>query len=133
MHQKSQCLFFSEKWVRKRKWLKRLAFLDCDSPKCKANYFVGFNVDGDDNEHIVCKTPLLKLGVGLVAQVSLDYMHLVCLGVVRMMVIAWCNDPLNIRLCSRDIESLTTQLNTIISHLPIEIQRKPRTLREMDR
>lgn len=45
--------FGCEKCMQKGKWLKRVTFPDCDSPKRKDNYFVDFNVDDDDNERNV--------------------------------------------------------------------------------
>lgn len=34
-------------------------------------------------------SPLSEIGVGLVSQFPLDYMHLLCLGVVRKFLLQW--------------------------------------------
>jgi hypothetical protein len=47
-----------------------------------------------DEEHHHGRTPLLDLPIGLVTDFVLDYMHLVCLGVVCKLVKFWLAGPL---------------------------------------
>lgn len=48
-------------------------------------------------EHQVRASPLNELGVGLVSSFVLDYMHLVCLGVMRKLIYLWLKGPLTCR------------------------------------
>ena len=41
--------------------------------------------------------------LGMVTQFPIDYMHLVCLGVMKRILIIWKKGPLQCRLGSRDI------------------------------
>lgn len=40
-------------------------------------------------EHHKGNTPLEKIGIGLVSNVPLDYMHLVCLGIMKSLLMFW--------------------------------------------
>lgn len=55
-------------------------------------------------EHQVDVSPLNKLGVGLVSSFVLDYMHLVCLGVMRKLIYLWLKGPLR---CRQSVKILT--------------------------
>lgn len=57
----------------------------------------------------------------MVSQFPLDYMHLVCLGVMKR------------RLGSRVIDDISQHLLNLKSHIPSEFARKPRSLKEIDR
>lgn len=57
----------------------------------------------------------------MVSQFPLDYMHLVCLGVMKR------------RLGSRVIDDISQHLLNLNSHIPSEFARKPRSLKEIDR
>lgn len=122
--------FGCERCCQKGEWCSRMTFQDCNSPKRKDSDF--FSND-NENEHIKGRSPLLNLNLGLVTQFPLDYMHLVCLGVMRKLLISWTRGPLGVRLCSRDIDNLSANLTSFIKNIPSEFPRKPRSLRELDR
>jgi hypothetical protein len=65
-------------------------------------------------------TPLSCLPVGLVSSFILDYMHLVCLGVMRRMVHYWLKGPIaaGIRLRGLDVEWLSERLVTLANFIP---------------
>jgi len=49
-------------------------------------------------EHQTMCSPLVKYNIPCVSSFSLDYMHLVCLGVVRHILFFWKNGPRHCRL-----------------------------------
>jgi len=120
----------------------------CDRCRQKGEYFehkviypeidaplrtdAAFNRYEEDGHHLG-STPLQKLSVGLVSQVPLDYMHLVCLGVTRRLLLAWLRGPLKCRQQSRTVESMSAELVKLRAHIPVEFARKPRSLSEIDR
>ncbi len=124
--------FGCEKCRQKGKWLKQMTYPECEAPKREDRYFLLFSHD-DDDDHILGMSPLLKLNLGLVSQFPLDYMHLVCLGVMRKLLISWCRGKFSARLCSRDIDNLSKNLTGFAIDIPDELPRKPRSLREVDR
>lgn len=92
-----------------------------------------------DESHHHGPTPLSLLPVGLVSQFGFDYMHLVCLGVVRKLLKFWLGghirkDPsLASRLCARNVLLLSQNLLKHHNSIPIEFARKPRSVHEVDR
>lgn len=66
---------------------------------------------------------------GLVSHVPLDYQHLLCLGVVKKLINIWLCDALKVRLPFRKVQIISNALENIIRpHVPVEFQRKPRSL-----
>ncbi|XP_063931836.1 uncharacterized protein LOC135143826 [Zophobas morio] len=51
-----------------------------------------------DEEHHVGETPLLVLPIDFIACFPIDYMHCICLGVVRKLLNSWLSGPLHVRL-----------------------------------
>ncbi|KAF5281928.1 hypothetical protein FQR65_LT14454 [Abscondita terminalis] len=66
----------------------------------------------------------------LVENVVLDYMHLVCLGVVKKLIILWLDGPLPNRLPSRIVNEINENLISLKSTVPQEFVRKPRAIKE---
>ena len=52
----------------------------------------------EQEEHHKGPSPLTALSMGMVSKFPLDYMHLVCLGVVKRFLTAWLRGPLKCRL-----------------------------------
>ncbi|PIK42768.1 hypothetical protein BSL78_20370 [Apostichopus japonicus] len=83
-----------------------------------------------DINHHHGPTPLLRLGIGMVSCFPQDYMHLVCLGVTRKLIMLWMKGPLKTRLGPRVIDGMSTSLISLRSFIPCEFARKPRSMRE---
>lgn len=60
-------------------------------------------------------------------------MHSVCLGVVKKLLNTWISGSLSVRLRSRDVNLISQHLLSLKTHIPIEINRKPRDLSELTR
>lgn len=86
-----------------------------------------------DARHHIGPTPLTELSIGMVSQFPLDYMHLVCLGVMRRLLKFWMKGPLNNRQGPRVIQSISSSLSSLHSVMPCEFARKPRPLTEFER
>jgi len=70
-------------------------------------------------------------GVNVVSSFSLDYMHLVTLGVMKKLILLWMKGPLNVRLPSSKIKQISNLLLSFRSKFPCEFSRKPRALEEV--
>lgn len=55
------------------------------SPRSDEEYSIGL----DEGHHKEGKSPLSILPIGMVSQVPFEYMHLVCLGVMKKLLLAW--------------------------------------------
>ncbi|GBO24127.1 hypothetical protein AVEN_105168-1 [Araneus ventricosus] len=80
--------------------------------------------------HQRTKSFLSELDVGLVTQVPLDYMHLVCLGVVKRLVRVWVKKgQKKCKLNVHCIENISFKLSVINQqHYPKEFSRRPRPI-----
>lgn len=77
-------------------------------------------------------SPLVTyLGVSMVSGFALDYMHLVCLGVVRRLIAYWRKGP-GVKLSRANIDAISSCQNSLRNHVPSVFQRRPRSLEEAD-
>lgn len=83
--------------------------------------------------HQNSKSPLIGV-VDCVTGFVLDYMHLVCLGIVRRLMRFWKTEATSpVRLSPSLIRALSSRLEDLNGTLPSEITRQPRSLFESDR
>lgn len=81
-------------------------------------------------EHHLDNSPFKNLGVGMVTQFPLDYMHMVCLGVVKKLLKVWMHKKI---ITMDDLKILSNHLVAIRDYVPKEFARKYRALDELDR
>ncbi|KAL2083702.1 hypothetical protein ACEWY4_021475 [Coilia grayii] len=87
----------------------------------------------EDEDHHKGNSPLTQINVAMVTMFILDYMHLVCLGVTRKLIRFWMKGDLCCRLGSQAVKAISARLVQLTEHIPVEFQRKPRSLSEIDR
>lgn len=109
----------------------RMTFPDTDSTLRTNESFI--NMTDEDHHLSDVPSPLSQLPIGMVTGFVLDYMHLVCLGVVRRLLLVWLRGPLPLRLCARAVSHLSQRLLSLQSCTPCEFSRKPRSLSDIDR
>lgn len=64
-----------------------------------------------------------------VTNVPLDYMHLICLGIMRKLLYLWLDGELHYRLQYRAVNEISTRLiSKLKPSIPVEFARKPRKL-----
>lgn len=86
-----------------------------------------------DSDHHVGVSPLSNLNIGFVSQFALDYMHLVCLGVMRKLLHLWLSGPLSVRLSSKSVKLISSYLLRVTNKVPGEFARRPRSLNDINR
>ena len=87
-----------------------------------------------DQKHHLRESPLVIIpSLGMISQAPADYMHLVCLGIMRKIVFMWLKGPLATRLGPRMVKELSEKLVDIRSYIPSEFARKPRSFHEFER
>ncbi|CAG9769997.1 unnamed protein product [Ceutorhynchus assimilis] len=84
-----------------------------------------------DEDHHVGISPLLNLDIDMVNIFPIDYMHNVCLGVMKKLLNSWVGGNLNVRLPTRLVTFISNRLVNCVSFIPGEINRKPRPLSEL--
>ena len=96
-------------------------------------YEVGFrgNIWRSPNKDI---SPLLKVeGFCCIKQFPLEYMHRVCPGATKRMLVFRRQGPRQCRLSNQQKEVLSANLNALNRKMPSEFSRQPRWLDELDR
>ena len=78
----------------------------------------------------VGNSPLTELSFGMITGFPLDYMHLVCLGVVRRLINLWLHGPFTCKLSQTIISEISDKLVMIQPYISREFSRKPRALFE---
>lgn len=76
-------------------------------------------------------SPLERLGVGMISQIPIDYMHLCCLGIMKKLILVWINGPLPHRLSNNQIKRISDKLVSFKKRVPSHFSRKPRSLSEV--
>ncbi len=94
---------------------------------------VSFRAHTDEDHHIA-ESPLIKLPVDLISVFPYEYMHLMCLGVTRKLITLWTRGKVNVfRLSAKQVDSISEKLLKLKPQIPLEFNRKPRSLRDIDR
>lgn len=117
-----------DRCVQKGKWLNRVTFNDNHAVLRTDLDFI----NQSDKSHHVGVSPLLGLGLRLVSDVVLDYMHLICLGVVKKMLVCWKRGPLKHREGKRFQISVSEKLVNFRKFVPSEFNRKQRSLFDLE-
>ena len=86
-------------------------------------------------DHQNSRSPLSDCGILCIKDFALDYMHLVCLGVVKRLLWFLRKGPKGspCRLSFKQISEISDHLESFKGKLPSEFARQPRTLQELER
>lgn len=89
----------------------------------------------DQDHHKEGINALSKLPVGAFSQVPFEYMHLICLGVVKKCISAWIDGAFtkSSKLCTRQIFQISASLNNLSQFCPREFARRPRSIESYKR
>lgn len=90
----------------------------------------------DDDFHISNEISILTKidGFDSVKMFCLDYMHLVCLGVMKKLMLLWFSKgPLTVRVRSRKTNELSAVILSLNKHITSDFARKLRSIHEMRR
>ena len=92
------------------------------------------NQTQEDYHKADVNSPFLNLPIDTVQDFPVDYMHQVCLGVMKKLLLTWMRGPrANNRLSSDQIGQICTKLVSLAHYIPQEFARKSTGLEEVDR
>jgi len=116
-----------DKCSQKGKYLGRMTFPECDAVLRTDSLFRS----GDNREHHLGTSPFCSLPVNMIVFFPIDYMHAVCLGVMKRLLMCWTIGAKKSKLSV----SQKTQVNTRIAQFRLsvskEFSRRPRTLDDL--
>lgn len=122
--------FGCDKCVTKGVWDGKMTFPEIDAPPRIDAQFDEMS----DVSHHTGQSPIRELNIGMVSQFPLDYMHLVCLGVVKRLLRVWMRGPRQgQRIAASAVQRLSERLLVMRKFLSREFVRKGRSLNEVDR
>ncbi|CAN8023116.1 unnamed protein product [Ixodes persulcatus] len=78
--------------------------------------------------HITGVSPFSQLGIGMVSQFPIDYMHLVLFGVVRKFAKYWTSGPFSVRRSSSQVEAISTKIALLRPHTRCDFSSMLRSL-----
>lgn len=85
-----------------------------------------------DEDHHISPTDWVRIPhFGMVSSVPLDYMHLICLGIMKKLLNLWLSGPLNVRIPAHGANTISTGLLNLRKYIPNDFVRKPRGLNEL--
>ncbi|XP_067203262.1 uncharacterized protein [Linepithema humile] len=119
-----------DKCEEEGEWINgRMLFLNKNAPlRTDETFLLRQNED-----HHLDNSPFENIALKMVTQFPLDYMHLVCLGVMKKLTKLWITGIRNVKLSASEIHKLSDDLKQLIPYIPKEFSRKPRGLNELDR
>ena len=126
--------FSCSKCCAEGEWHGRVVFHETDAPKRTDHSFRS----KAQPEHHTGVSILETLPINMIECFSLDYMHLVCLGIVLKLLWTWIRGALfvgtrRIRLGWRSITQISARLVALASNVACDFARKPRSLSELAR
>ncbi|KAK4886523.1 hypothetical protein RN001_002794 [Aquatica leii] len=87
-----------------------------------------------DEDHHIGESPLQQLDIGMISNFPQDYMHNVCLGVMRKLLHTWITiGPPKVRLRNQNVTLISDRLLSLSKYVPVEFNRKPRSLTDLCR
>ena len=118
-----------DKCIQTGVWINcRMTFPEVNSP-CRTSF-----IRMSDEGHHTAVSSLTGLNIGTVTCFPHDYMHLVCLGVMRKLLDLWhTSGPVRCRISARQSELISNALMCLKDSIPVDFARKPRHLSERQR
>ena len=130
---KSHSGYFScERCEAKGQWNGRVVFHDNNSFTSTHRTDDKFN-NQQYEMHQNARSPLIDAGIQCITSFPLDYMHLVCLGVMKRILLFLKQGPKECKLSFRHISEISDSLESLAGQMPSEFARQPRSLSEIER
>jgi len=105
----------------------RMTYPDVNSPLRSDSSFRALT----NKEHHTGSSPFLELPIDMIAFFPIDYMHQVCLGVTKRLLVCWSSGGKKVRLSYSQRSQIDTRLIAFRSAVTSEFNRKPRSLSEL--
>ena len=87
----------------------------------------------ENPEHHHGETPFSDLPIDMANAFPIDYMHQVCLGVVKRCILSWIRGKKEVRISAQQVSKISNRLLKLQRFIPKLFARQPRSLDEVDR
>ena len=121
--------FGCDKCTQKGEWVGCVTYPNVNFESRTDESFRNF----DQMEHHKGGSPFVNLhDVDMITTFSIDYMHQVCLGVMKRLILLWVRGPRAFRLSALQITQINDRLRAFVRYIPEEFARKPRGFDEIE-
>ena len=111
-------------------WIGRMTFPEIDNIVLRTD--TSFRNQAN-REHHHYESPFCQLELDMVKGFPIDYMHQLCLGVMKKLILAWMRGQKDVRISAQQVDQISTKLINLKKCIPKCFSRKPRALAEVDR
>lgn len=115
---------------QKGKWAGRMTYPEVDFiPRTNTSF------RGQENaEHHITRSPFCEIPeIDMIGHFPVDYMHQVCLGCMKRLLLIWLRGNKAVKISYRQSEEISQRLLNLQRFIPNIFARKPRSLTEVDR
>ena len=122
--------FGCDKCVQKGLWLGRVTYPLVKDIELRTD--LSFR-NQDDEGHHHGTSPFCNLQIDMIKKFLIDYMHQLCLGVMRKLLLTWMRGKREVKISAGQVETISAKLLDLKSCIPNTFARKPRSLSDVDR
>ena len=122
--------FGCDKCAQKGLWVGRVTYTLVKDIELRTD----LSFRGKVNEgHHHGTSPFCNLPVDMIKKFPIDYMHQLCLGVMRKLILIWMRGKRDVKISAGQVETISSKLVDLKSCIPNTFARKPRSLADVDR
>ena len=122
--------FGCDKCMQKGVWLGRVTYPLTKGIQLRSD--MSFRRQSNEGHHNRL-SPFCNLPIDMVKKFPIDYMHQLCLGVMRKLMLLWIRGNRSVKMSAGQVESVSRKLVNLKPFVPSFFARKPRSLAEIDR
>ena len=122
--------FGCDKCAQKGMWIGRVTYPQVNDLQLRTD--TSFR-EQDQEEHHRFLSPFCNLPVDMVKKFPIDYMHQLCLGVMRKLLLIWLRGNRGVKMSAGQVETVSKKLLELKPFVPGTFARKPRSLLDVDR
>ena len=78
-------------------------------------------------------SPFCTLPIDMIKKFPIYYMHQLCLGVTRKLILTWIRGSCKVKLSAGQVKEISNRLTGLKPFVPSFFARKPRGMAEIDR
>ena len=122
--------FGCDKCIQKGLWLGRVTYPLVKDIELRTD--MSFR-NQDDEGHHHGTSPFCNLRSDMIKKFPIDYMHQLCFGVMRKLLLTWMRGKREVKISAGQVQTITAKLLDLKSCIPNTFARKPRSLSDVDR
>ena len=122
--------FGCDKCAQKGQWFGRMTYPDTRNLELRTD--VSFP-NHSNSPHHNAESPFCQMPIDMVDMFPIDYMHQLCLGVTKKLLLIWIRGNRDVKISACQVEEISERLIHLKPAIPSCFARKPHSLSEVDR